>query len=566
MADDPSPRPAWRDTPPAPGTYREILMFDPQGRRHPSDGWVRMFKEEFAISDEDFVPGQATGDDPVVVDTPPMLDPRHRAAMVEIVGPANVADDDLSRVRYGHGKSIDEDVALRAGSTPRLPDLVVHPRNKADVAKIVAYCHRHRIPIVPFGAGSTVVIGTEATRGGVVLVLRTHMNQLLAVDEADQTATVQPGMLGPDYEAALNTAPARFGTSRAYTGGHFPQSFQLASVGGWVTALGSGQASTYYGDAYDLVVAQEYVTAVGTIVTQRYAATANGPKVNDILKGSEGTLGVLVELTLKIYRHQPQNTTRFALMMPSWQAAVDAAREIVQGEFGLPAVLRISDPEETERGLALKGFDRGLANRYFTLRGLEPMQRCLLLGTAEGEKGFARHVAAMAKKVARSYAGVNLSGHATRQWEHGRYDDIHLRNDIMDFGMVIDTFETSVTWSNLMTVYERVRALVKSRPGTICMTHASHFYGPGTNLYFILILKPDDFAEYVEFRARIIDEIIASGGSPSHHHGTGRLFSPWLESHLGPEQMGVLRAIKAHLDPHGIMNPGGTLGLDSDPS
>lgn len=521
-----------------------------------------MFKEEFGLSDADFRQRQPGGDSDVVVRHESRLDARHVDAFAAIVGRENVSVDGYDRVKFGHGKAIEENLALRRGETGPLPDLVVHPRDKAEVARIVAYCHEHRIPIVAYGGGSGVVLGNLAVKGGIALVLRTHMNRLLAVNELNQTAVVQPGMMGPDYEAALNEAPRRFSTSRAYTGGHFPQSFELASVGGWILAAGSGQASTYYGDACTLLVSAEFVTPVGTIRTLDIPGTATGPRVNDLFKGSEGTLGILVELTLKIYRHLPQNRQRFAFLFPSWTAAVEASREVAQGEFGLPAVFRISDPEETEIGLKLKGFDGGLFGRFLEWRGFPPMHRCLCIGTAEGEAGMTKHVRHMVSKIARRHGAMSLTGYATKQWEHGRYSDVHMRDDLLDYGIVIDTLETGVTWDRLLPVYEGVRKFVKSRPRTLCMTHCSHFYPQGTNLYFIFLLKPGDEAEFFRFRREIVDHIVELGGSISHHHGVGRLFAPWMQKHLGREQVEVLRALKRHLDPHGILNPGGMLDLD----
>lgn len=555
-------RPAWREDVAKPGTYRTIFKYAGDRFTHPPDAWVQMFEAEFGMTDADFVAPWPGGDDLVALDRPSSLEPRHRDALAAIVGQENVADDAYSRVKFGHGKSLDEDLAMRGGQVGAVPDLVVHPRGKADVVEIVRYCAENRIAIVPWGAGSGCVLGTRNDRGGISLVLGTHMNKVLSISEANQTAVVQPGILGPAYEAALNDAPARFGTKRAYTGGHFPQSFELASVGGWINALGSGQASTYYGDAYNLVVSQEYVTPVGVIKTLDYPGTATGPKVNDMLKGTEGAFGVLVEATMRIYRYTPENRRYLGFMFRDWNGAVDAAREISQGEFGLPAVLRISDPEETERGLRLKGFDTGIYNRYLRLRGCEPWQRCLCVGIVEGEKGFAKHVAAMASKVARAHGGTTLTGFAAKQWEHGRYSDIHIREDVLDFGLILDTLETGVTWENLHRVHDGVREFVKSRPGTMCMTHASHFYPQGTNLYFILILRPKDLDEYVAFRSAVVEKIVELGGSISHHHGVGRLFAPWLEKHLGATQMGALRALKAYFDPDDIMNPGGTLALD----
>jgi alkyldihydroxyacetonephosphate synthase len=555
--------PHWREAIARPGTYRAAFSLDPTRFKHPSAGWIRMFKDEFGMTDADFVRPVSQGDDPVDLEARTVFAPEHRAAIEAIVGEENVSDDDFSRVKYGHGKTLDENLALRQGKVAAVPDLVVHPRDKQDVAAIVSYCAEHKIPVIPYGAGSGVVMGTRADKGGVTLVMATHMNKLLSINERNMTVVVQPGLIGSDFEALLNDAPRLYGTTRAFTCGYFPQSFELASVGGWIAALGTGQASTYYGDAYDLVISQEYVTPVGTIRTKDFPASATGPKVNDILKGSEGTFGVLVEATLKIFRYQPENTQRFAFMLPNWDAAVEFSREVVQGEFGMPAILRISDPEETERGLALKGFDAGLANAFLTKRGFKAWQRCLCVGTAEGEKGFAKHVASQVKRIAKDHGAMSLTGYAEKQWEHGRYSDSFLREDILDFGMIIDTLETSVTWDNLAEVYSGVREFVKSRPGTVCMTHASHFYPQGTNLYFILVLHPKDPDEFFAFRDAIIDKIVESGGSTSHHHGVGNLFAPWLERYLGRTEMDVLRALKAHFDPDGIMNPGNTLGLGS---
>jgi len=558
-------QPDWREDVPPEGTYRALIKYDPRKFKHPSRAWYEMFKRDFGMTDDDFRTLRPGGDAPVVLERRCALSDVQVQAFADIVGRENVSSDGYERVKYGHGKSVDENLALRRGVVGAVPDLVVHPRDKSEVARIVALCDAQRIPIVPYGAGSGVVFGNRAAYGGIVLVLRTHMNRLFAVDEANQTAVVQPGMMGPDYEAALNDAPRRFGTSRGYTCGHFPQSFELASVGGWVLASGSGQASTYYGDACDLVVAAEYVTPAGTIRTLPIPGTATGPRVNDVLKGSEGAYGILVEATMRIFRHMPENRQRFALMFPSWDAAVDASREILQGEFGRPAVYRISDPDETEIGLKLKGFDRSVVDRLLRTRGFRAGNRCLCIGIAEGERGFARHVKRMALGVARRHGAMSLTSFATKQWEHGRYSDVHMRDDLLDYGIVIDTLETGVTWSNLRSVHEGVRSLAKQRPRTLCMTHCSHFYPQGTNLYFIFLLHPESEEEFFRFRSAMVDRIVECGGSISHHHGIGRMFAPWMEAHLGREQVDVLRALKRHFDPNGILNPGGTLALDPDP-
>ncbi|MBI5503531.1 MAG: FAD-binding oxidoreductase [Deltaproteobacteria bacterium] len=562
MSNDSNFQPDWRNDVAAEGSYRSIFKYDPTKFRHPSPAWYQMFKQEFGLSDEYFKTRQPGGDEQVAIRRGIALSDGQIRAFTDIVGKENVATDDFSRVKYSHGKSLDEDVNLRRGVVEKVPDLVVHPRDKEEVRRIVEYCNAEKIPLVTYGGGSGVVFGTRPEKGGVALVMRTHMNKVLALSELNQTATVQPGMLGPDFEAALNAAPERFGTRLRYTCGHFPQSFELASVGGWVLALGSGQASTYYGDAYHIVMSQEYVTPAGIIKTHDIPGTATGPKVNDIMKGSEGAYGVLVEVTMRIFRYVPGSRQRFSYMFPSWEAAVEASREIAQGEFGLPAVFRISDPEETEIGLKLKGFNDGLFGRYMKMRGMEPMKRCLCIGTVEGEKGFARHVSRQVAGIARARGAVSLTGYGTKEWEKGRYSDIHVREDLLDYGILVDTLESGVSWENVHRLHQGVRAFVKSRPRTFCLTHASHFYPQGTNLYFIFMMKPDSPEEFFEFRGDVVAKILEHGGSISHHHGIGRMFARFMEPHLGKEQMGVLRAIKRHLDPNGIMNPGGLLGLD----
>jgi len=553
-------RPGWTEEAPVAGTFRSIAKYgDPNHFKHPSDAWVKMMKDDFHMSDDDFLKKQDEGNTPVVLNRQPALKPGQIEALVAIVGRENVALDDYSRVKYSSAKTSEEIIELRQGIIREVADVVVHPRDKQDVQKIVQYCDAELIPITVFSGGSSCNFGCRPFKGGVSLVLSTHMNKLFEVNELNQTARVQPGMFGPAYEKALNQSPELFNTKLRYTCGHFPQSFEYSTVGGWIVTLGSGQASTYYGDAYDIVLSQEYVTPTGIFKTLDFPGTATGPKVNDIMKGSEGTFGILVELTMKIFRYMPDNRARFSFMYPTWEAAVNASREIMQSEFGKPAIFRISDPEETDRGLKLYGMP-GIVDSFLVLRGFKPMQRCLCLGNVEGDKDYARLVARKIKRIAGKYGAISLGSYAARKWEKTRYTEPYMREDLNDYGILLDTLEAGVTWDNLHRLHEGVRAFVKSRPDTICMTHASHFYPQGTNLYFIFFARMD-VAEYITFQKGIIDHIQKFGGSLSHHHGVGRLLAPWMEVHLGKEQMAVLRTLKQHFDPHNIMNPGGKLGL-----
>jgi len=556
--------PDWTNQPPPQDSYRAIFKLGkPDEFKHPRNALVDIMKTEFGMADQDFMQKRDQGNEKAAAPGKSRFSNEQIERFREFAGAENVSISDFDRVKFSSGQSLKEVTDLRRGKPSHVTDIVVHPRDKNDVREIVRYCNDEKIPVYVYSGGSSVVMGITPEKGGVTLVMSTHMNRILKINELNQSVTVQPGIMGPAFEEALNNAPALFNTSRSYTCGHFPQSFEISSVGGWIVTLGSGQASTYYGDAYHLVLSQEYVTPAGSFKTLDYPAAATGPKVNDIMKGSEGSFGILVELTMKVFRHMPENRQRFAFMFPSWEAAVNASREIMQGEFGLPAVYRISDPEETDRGLKLLGFDNKLFERFMALRGLKPMQRCVCMGTAEGEAGFAKHVKKQLSKICRKNGAMRLPGAVVKTWEKTRYKEPLMREDFMDFGIITDTLETSVAWDNLLHLHREVRAFIKSRPGTICMTHASHFYQNGTNLYFIFVLKPASLEEFFAFHREIIGRIVKNGGSVSHHHGVGKLLSPWMETHLGNEQMQVLRALKRHFDPNNIMNPGAQLALDS---
>lgn len=561
MPDD-SIRPNWMRRPPPEGSYRSIFKWGAPNRYHdPKPGLVRFIQRHLGVRQQDWQIPQHTGLAPVHAPGPQRLSAEHVGHLTAIVGPENTQADDYARVRYAHGQSAEEILRLRHGQPASAADLVLHPRHREDVVAIVRYCHQARIPVIPYGGGSSVTLGLRPDRGGVTLAMGTHMRRVLAFSEANQTVTVEPGLMGPAYEDCLNQAPAHFKARRRYTGGHFPQSFEFSTIGGWIAALGAGQQSTYYGDMYDLVVSQTYVTPAGTIETAGYPATATGPKVNDMFKGSEGAFGVLVAATLKIFRWMPDTSRRFAYMLPDWQAATAAAREVVQGAFGAPSVLRISDAEETEAAIQMYGIGAPLFETIMRLRGLHPMQRCLLIGQADGEKRFARNVVRQSRRICRRLGGLWLSGYPVRRWARSRFLDPYLRDDLFDMGILIDTLETAVTWDRLEAVHTEVRDYIKARPRTLCLAHASHFYPQGTNLYFIFITPMPGLEDYRAFQRGIIERIIACGGSLSHHHGVGKMMGPFMETHLGKAQMDVLRSLKQHFDPRGIMNPGGTLGL-----
>ncbi|MDX1285648.1 MAG: FAD-binding oxidoreductase, partial [Draconibacterium sp.] len=482
-------QPEWRATPPKPNSFRSIFKYgDPNAFKHPNSRFFEELKNTFGLTNDDFKTKETTGDEEVRIKEDLLLSLEQIKKLESFVGDENVSVTGYDRVKYSTGQTLEEHMKLRRQMVGNVCDVVVHPKNKADVEKVVKYCNEKKIPIYVYGGGSSVNLGVYPEKGGVSLVLSTHMNRVSEVNETNQTVTVEAGILGPKLEEALNSARSKYGTSKNYTCGHFPQSFEYSTVGGWIVTLGSGQQSSYYGDAADLVLAVEIVTPTGTIKTIDVPATATGPKILDMIKGSEGTFGVVTEVTWKIFCHQPMNRKYFGFIFKNWESAVNASREISQGEFGMPAVFRISDPEETHHGLKLYGIEGSVFDKVMKMRGFKPMERCLFIGTSDGAKSFTKNIKKQVKKIARKHGAMYLTSFPAKKWEPGRYRDPYLKEELMDYGILIDTFETSVKWDNLHVVHQKVRKLIKGRPQTICLTHASHFYAQGTNLYFIFII------------------------------------------------------------------------------
>ena len=395
----------------------------------------------------------------------------------------------------------------------------------------------------------------------MLIDLRKNFDKVLAFNEVDQTITVQPGISGPELERILNNAPENFGAKSRFTCGHFPQSFEYSCVGGWVVTRGSGQNSTYYGCAADLVLCQEYVTPVGRIRTDSAPRKATGPNIDQIMMGSEGTFGILTQVTLKVFKKSAKHR-KFSYMFPTWEDGMAAMREVMQGEFGYPSVFRLSDAEETDMMMHMYGIAESPLNTLLAAKGFKPNRRCLLLGFADGEDGLQRNIVKNVRKIAHKYNAMSLTGYVTTAWEHGRFSDPYLRDTIQDYGIIIDTLECAVNWSNMAQVHLDVRKAVKAWPDAMCTTHISHSYPQGANLYFIFVIKTTDLEAFKKYHYSILDAITKSGAALSHHHGVGKLFAPFLEESIGTEQYKVYKALKNYFDPDGIMNAGGTLALD----
>jgi len=537
-------------------TYREILKWGDK-REHQIDLlMLKVIREKFGLGDIEFEAKHLPGSQLVKLEKPSSLKPQQVEFLRNTVGTENFLDDDFTRAKFSCGKFYGELLELRLGSVSHPPDAVVSPRNEDEIAGIVEYCNRERIPVIPAGGQSSVTGALQSPHGGIALDLTKHINRIVKINAVNKTVTVQTGIYGPAFEEELNR--------QGFTCGHFPQSFEYSTVGGWIAARGAGQASTGYGKIEDMVIALKAVTPAGIIETKEFPRTAQGWDIFRLFIGSEGTLGVITEVTLNIHNYRPQNTAYASFIFKSFEQAVEAMRRMIQSEYGRPHLFRISDPDETDIAFKTKGFDNSMSDRVLKGMGFMPGRRSLMFVAVEGERDYTKFVLKKIKKTAKEEKGFSIGKSPVIKWLDQRYSSAYMRDPLMDLGIMSDTLETAVTWENLLKVWSATHAYVSRRPKTVFMIHISHVYESGANLYFTFLSpmeKGNEKDDFAAFHKGLVNTIIENGGSLSHHHGVGRVLAPYMEKHLGKTSMEVLAAVKKHFDPNNIMNPGGTLGL-----
>ncbi len=387
------------------------------------------------------------------------------------------------------------------------------------------------------------------------------MDAVLDADPHSLTATLSPGLTGPAAEAALG--------SRGMTLGHFPQSFEYATIGGFVATRSAGQASTGYGRIDELVRGLRCATPAGDLVARALPASAAGPDLRELLVGSEGVLGVITEATLSV-RRAPSDRRYEGWSFRSFDEGAEAFRVMEQGGAA-PDVARLSDESETRLSLALAAAGasgrrasakRRAGERYLRARGHEG--GCIAILGWEGERREVGRRRSASARLARRGGGVPLGRGPGRAWARGRYAGPYLRDALLDRGVMVETLETATTWSRLGELYEAVASALReslsergTRPLVLC--HVSHLYPSGASLYFTFLARQERGAELDQWRAAkgaATDAIVGAGGTITHHHAVGRDHAPWMRAEVGEVGLEVLRAAKERLDPRGIMNPG----------
>jgi len=474
------------------------------------------------------------------------------AKMAAVVGSDHVILDSESRIRHTRGKSTPDLLQLRAGDAGDAPDLVVLPLSHDEVVGVLRICSEHRIAVVPFGGGSSVVGGLAPDRsfGGVVALDLRRMNALVALDEVSRVAVLEPGLRGPEAEALLG--------ERGYTIGHFPQSFEYATLGGFAAARSSGQASAGYGRFDELVMSVRVATPAGNLELGRAPKSAAGPDLRQLVLGSEGAFGVITSLGVRVLP-APAERVYEGWRFDSFASGCDAFRRLVQ-DVPVPTVLRLSDEAETALNLARPS---GL--------GAGSEGGCLAIVGYEGTYDFVDACRSSAGCVLRDAGGL-VDAEAGDAWARDRFRGPYLRDALLDAGALVETLETVTFWSGLSGLYEAVsvalrEALVAQGTPPVVLCHVSHVYPAGASLYFTVgcAQLPDPVSQWRAAKAAASDAILGAGGSITHHHGIGRDHRQWYQEEIGALGVEVVRAVKATLDPTGIMNPGILVGGSASP-
>ncbi|WP_433163986.1 FAD-binding oxidoreductase [Kribbella sp. CA-247076] len=451
-----------------------------------------------------------------------------------IVGADHVATDLDARWAHTRGYSTPDLLRHRAGDTSDMPDAVVYPASHDEIQALLSACAAHDLAVVPYSGGTSVVGGLAAERRFVTVDLR-RLDRLVELDEISRTATLQAGVRGPAAEALL--------AERGYTLGHFPQSYEGASIGGYAAARSSGQSSAGYGRFDQMVVGLTLATPRGTVELGRAPMSAAGPDLRQLVLGSEGAFGIITSVVVRI-RPRPAERHFEGWRFEDFTAGLAAIRRLAH-DGPLPTVLRLSDEAETAVNLADPDVLGGGSGGVLAIVGFDGPY---IPATAE---------------VLTAAGGQNLGEGPGETWRVGRYRAPYLRDPLLDEGALVETLETASFWSRLPDVKAAVtEALVMSLTdqGTppLVLCHVSHVYETGASLYFTVISAQteDPVEQWRTAKAAANHAIATAGGTISHHHGVGTDHRAAYAEEIGPLAVDALRAVKKTLDPDGVMSPG----------
>jgi alkyldihydroxyacetonephosphate synthase len=471
------------------------------------------------------------------------------AALDAVVGPGFVRVDRDSRLGRAGGLSYVDLLRRRGEGRPAVPDAVVLPASPEQVVEVLRTCAEHDVAVVPFGGGTSVVGGVTALRGDKAAVIALDLNRLdglVGVDPVSRVAVLQAGLPAPEAERLL--------AAHGLTLGHVPQSYERATIGGFAATRSAGQASSGYGRFEDMVEGVRLATPIGEWRLGAAPASAAGPDLKQLVVGSEGVLGVITEVALRV-RPKPVVERYEGFVVDGWERGEAVVRGLAQRRT-LADVTRLSDVDETEVSLNLAGGWKTRALKAY-LRARRVSRPCLLIlgwhGASEAEVRRRR------KETLRGLDLVGLGKPLGEAWRHGRFNGPRQRDALMEVGVCVETLETATHWSRVSELRTAVREALRDALGDcVVMCHISHAYETGASLYFT-VLAARDAADPIgqwQVAKAAASEAITGVGTISHHHAVGADHAPYLEAEIGALGVAVLVSAKRTLDPTGVLNPG----------
>jgi alkyldihydroxyacetonephosphate synthase len=472
--------------------------------------------------------------------------------------PAPVSLDARDRLAHARGQGLADMIVLRGGLTGALPDAVCRPTTPDEVQGVLRACASVGAHVIPWGGGTSVTGGVNVLRGDaptVTLDLE-NLSGLSAFDELSGLATFGAGTRGPDVESALG--------ARGLTLGHFPQSWELSTLGGWVATRSAGQQSLGYGGIEAMTAGVELVAPAGRLDLRAWPASAAGPDLRQLVLGSEGRLGVITRVTVRA-RPRPEAHLVEGALVPSFDVGAHLLRTLVRQ--GVPLdMLRLSDAAETQASLAADATPtilRHLLKRYLGLRGIGD-EGCFLLFGASGSRRAARAAIWQTRRMAWREGGALLGAGPGRHWLRDRYRRPYLREALLDRGYATDTLETALPWSALAAARERVGsaiagALADTGERVVVLCHVSHVYLDGASLYFTFFFRSaaaqETLRRWATIKRTANASLVSAGATLSHHHGVGQWHAPAYEAEVGLQGRALMAAMARHLDPQAVLNP-----------
>jgi alkyldihydroxyacetonephosphate synthase len=515
---------------------------DPAQAKPLSDGIRSLLKQALGVEEStsaDLEPGQ-------VRLRPSALSDADRDGLTAIVGVEYCSVDDRGRLLRAGGKSTLDLLRRKDSGVQDAPDAVLLPGDETEIAAILQYCAQRSIAVVPFGGGTSVVGGLDPIRGDFKAVISLdlrRLNKLHALDDISGEAELGAGLTGPEAESLLG--------ARGFSLGHFPQSFQFATIGGFAATRSSGQDSAGYGRFNDMVRGLRTVTPAGVLDLGRAPESAAGPDLRQLLIGSEGVFGIITRVRVRVHP-APEATHYEAWSFGDFATGADALRAVVQTGTG-PTVIRLSDEAETGVNLATT---ENIGEQQIT-------GGCLAVTVFEGTKEHAESRHAETRALLAARGGTSLGEAPARAWEHGRFGAPYLRDSLLSAGALCETLETATNWSNVPALKAAVtealtNSLAESGTPALVLCHISHVYPTGASLYFTVVAgqRGNPIEQWRKAKIAASDAMMRTGATITHHHAVGADHRPWMRDEVGDLGVAVLRAVKATLDPAGILNPG----------